>query len=142
MSEHDEQAVFVDYVLFKYQHCESFMRPLFFAVPNGAWLAGSSPRGKYALMQKYKMEGLHRGIADLLYLQPRGEHSYLAIEMKDPGKRNHKDALSEDQRLFLQAAGHALARWAVCYGADEAMKVFDEYMQLDPVSKHLTLRGE
>ncbi len=142
MSEHDDQAVFVDYVLFKYQHCENFVRKLFFGVPNGMWAGGNTARKRATTITKMKQEGFTPGVADILYLQPRGPYSYLAIEMKDPIRRNYKDALSEDQKLFLQAAKSAFALVAVCFGADEAMKVFDEYMELDPVSKNFTMRGE
>lgn len=128
-SEHQEQAAFFDYVLFQYQHDPTFIRPLFFAVPNGSWLGGKTPGARAALMQKMKGEGLTPGVSDLLYLQPRGVYSYLAIEMKTEKRRNEKDGgLSLEQVEFLHAAREAGALAVVCYGADEAIRAFDEYM--------------
>ena len=128
-SEHEEQAAFFTLVLYKYQQNPSFARMLFFSVPNGAWLAGRRP---YAVMEKMKAEGFTPGVADVLYLQPRGKHTYLAIEMKRADKRNRKDGgLRDDQVAFLNAASLAGAFFAVCYSAEEAERAFDVYMELD-----------
>jgi hypothetical protein len=125
MSEHDEQAAFVNHVLWAYAIRADFARPLFFSVPNGAWLGGK----QYAMINKLKAEGLTPGIADILYLQPRGEYAYLAIEMKSKDRRNEKNGgLSNEQSAFLQAAIKAGALAEVCYGADEAIAAFDFYM--------------
>lgn len=101
LSEHQHQATFVEHVLWTYRNRPDFIRRLFFAVPNGAWLGGKRPA---YVMEKLKGEGLLPGVADLLYLQPRGEYAYLAIEMKTPERAKEKDAgLTEDQRDFLLA---------------------------------------
>lgn len=134
-TEHQEQAAFFTTILYRYQHDPRFARPLFFAVPNGAWLGGRRPQN---VMEKMKAEGLTPGVSDILYLQPRGKYCYLAIEMKRADKRNRKQGgLRDDQVAFLNAASLAGAFFAVCYSADEAERVFDAYMELDRGFKEL-----
>jgi hypothetical protein len=128
-SEHEEQAAFFTLVLYKYNQDPRFARILFFAVPNGAWLAGKRP---YAVMEKMKSEGFTPGVSDVLYLQPRGGYSYLAIEMKRGDKRNRKGGgLRDDQIEFLKAVDMAGGMSAVCYSAEDALLIFDTYMNLD-----------
>ena len=128
ISEHTEQANFFSEVRNKFQRREDFIRRLLFSVPNGMWIGGQN---KFALMNKFKAEGLQPGVADVLYLQPRGEYSCLAIEMKAQDKRNDKDAVSDDQREFLEAVNAAGGLGEVCYGCEEAMKIFEAYMQME-----------
>lgn len=127
ISEHDEQANFFAEVRFKYMNRDDFIARLLFSVPNGMWLGGSN---RAALMAKFKKEGLQVGVADILYLQPRGDYNCLAIEMKAIDKRNHADAVTESQEEFLQAVNGAGGLGEVCYGCDEALKIFDFYMSL------------
>lgn len=124
MTEHSEQAAFVAEVLYRYSNRDDFIRPLFFSVPNGAWLGGKNP---HALMAKYKAEGFLPGVADILYLQPRGDWSFLAIEMKAV---NRKGGVSEEQNTFIRAALSAGGLALVCYGTDSAIKAFTKYMEL------------
>lgn len=126
-SEHAEQAAFFTTILFKYRNDDRFIRPLLFAVPNGAFLGGRSA----ATLEKLRAEGLTPGVADILYLQPRGGYSYLALEMKRADKRNQKSGgLRPEQVEFLNAASRAGAFFAVCYSAEEAERAFDAYMGL------------
>lgn len=126
-SEHNIQASFVDWVLWEYRNDSTFIRPLFFAVPNGAYLGGKSP----VTFAKLKKEGFLQGVADLLYLQPRGEWSYLALELKTPERKRSKDrGLSEAQTEFLSAVGLSGGLPLVCYGVDEAIEYFRDYMSL------------
>ena len=124
MSEHSEQAAFVSEVLYRYSNRDDFIRPLFFAVPNGAWLGGKNP---YALMNKYRAEGFTKGVADILYLQARGEYHFLALEMKNP--KNGK--VSPAQEEFIEAATNAGGFADVCFGADQAIADFESYMLLE-----------
>lgn len=129
MSEHDEQAAFVFEVLCRYGNCSDFLRPLFFSVPNGAWLGGRNP---FALMAKYKAEGFTPGVSDILYLQPRGGYAYLAIEMKATNRMVEKDkGISLEQAEFQKAVIRAGGRALVCYGAEAAVEEFIEYMKLE-----------
>ncbi len=127
ISEHDSQAQFISAVKYTYRNHADFIERLLFSVPNGAWLAGGN---RFALMAKYKAEGLTAGVSDLLYLQPRGDYAYLAIEMKATDKRNVKGAVSPDQAEFLACVNGAGGLGDVCYGCDEALGIFEYYMSL------------
>ena len=131
-TEHNEQAALVSAVRITYQHRSDFYPELFFATMSGAWIAGSGRSGKAALIAKYKREGWVNGVADLLYLQPRGNYAYLAIEMKTPTRRGEKNGgASEGQIEWLKAAKRAGALAVICYGADHAWEVVSGYMSLD-----------
>jgi hypothetical protein len=126
ISEHEEQASFIAEVHMRYASRDDFISKLLFAVPNGAWFGGKNP---HALMAKYRKEGFKNGVADLIYLQPRGPYSCLCIEFKAQDQRNKRDGgLSPDQVEFLAAVNEAGGCGDVCYGAEHAMIVFDAYM--------------
>ena len=127
-SEHQEQANFFAEARLQFRMRDDFLEPLLFSVPNGMWAGG---KNKFALMAKYKREGLHAGVSDILYLQPRGKWAYLAIEMKALDRRNDADAVSMEQDAFLQNVKAAGGSGHVCYGAEEAMKVLTHYMDLE-----------
>jgi hypothetical protein len=129
IDEHAEQANFVAEVHIRYLSRDDFIPALFFSVPNGLIIGGDN---KFALLAKFKKEGFHNGIADLLYLQPRGPYAYLAIEMKAKDQIDKKDGgQSVEQMAFLAAVNEAGGCGDVCYGAEHAMKVFDVYMSLE-----------
>jgi len=135
-SEHNEQAALVSTVLLTYQHRTDFVRKLFFSTLSGAWIGGSGKRGRGALVGKYKSEGWVNGVADLLYLQPRGGYAYLAIEMKTPERIGEKNGgASDDQIEWLKAARSAGAMAEICHGAEAAWEVFSNYMALDFVPR-------
>lgn len=131
-TEHNEQATVVDHVIFTYRLRSDFLRPLFFAVPNGAWLGGKGP----AVMEKLKSEGLTPGVSDLLYLHPRGQYSFLSIEMKTEDRQNKKDGGATPEQLeFIKSANQVGGFSWVCHGASQAIAVFDLYMQM-PARKY------
>ena len=126
-SEHVEQSTFIDTVLWQYRSREDFIRPLLFAIPNGAYLGGNRP----AVMSKLKKEGFRNGAADVLYLQSRGEYGYLALEFKTIERKRSRDGgLSPDQAEFLRSVSLGGGLAAVCYGAEEAIEAFSQYMAL------------
>jgi hypothetical protein len=128
ISEHDEQANFFSMARALYGNRDDFFSKLLFSVPNGMWIGGKNP---YALMGKFKAEGLQPGVSDVLYLQARGGYSCLAIEMKAQDKRNSKDAVSADQAEFLEAINASGGVGEVCYGCDEALAIFATYMSME-----------
>jgi len=131
LTEHQEQTIFFTNACFNYRNDPTFVRILFFAVPNGAALAGKNKGVRARVGSKLKDEGLTSGVADVHYLQPRGGHPYLVIEMKRSTERNHKDGgLRQDQIEYLDEAKRVGAMTAVCYCADEALQAFDLYMSL------------
>lgn len=125
ISEHDEQANFMTEVDLRYGLREDFVPTLLFSVPNGIMAGGQN---KFALMAKFRAEGMKRGVADILYLQPRGDYNCLAIEMKAAHLRNTASAVSEEQAEFLAAVNGAGGLGEVCYGCDDAMRIFELYM--------------
>lgn len=128
VSEHEEQSNLFLEVRFKFAHCEDYIDDLFFSVPNGMWAGGQN---KWALINKFKKEGMKTGVADVLYLQPRGDYSCLAIEMKATDQRNNADAVSPDQSRFLEAINASGGWGEVCYGAEEAIRIFETYMSME-----------
>lgn len=131
-SEHNIQAAFVDSVLWEYKNDPTFIRPLFFAVPNGSFLGGGNPISRARVMEKLKKEGLFPGVSDILYLQARGDFSSLAMEFKIPSRRREeRGGLSEDQFEFLEAVAQEGGAPFLVYSVDEALASFAWYMNLD-----------
>lgn len=136
ISEHAIQAGFYQEACFEFRNDPTFRPVLFFAVLNGAWIAGEGNR-KGALIQKYKAEGWKPGIADIHYDQPRGPFSKLVIEFKRESKRKEgirsgiiTGGLDPDQVEYLQAI-RPYARIVIAYTTDEALKAFRHYMSLE-----------
>jgi len=128
-SEHEIQAAFVDYVLFKYDgKDDTFIRKLFFAPPNGMWAGGSSKRGKFGLINKFLKEGYTKGVADLFYLQPRGAYPWLSMEFKTEKGRQTIEQFEFGLATALVGGYHVLVR-----STDDAIEKFDEYMSLLPI---------
>ena len=77
---------------------------------------------------KLKQMGVKAGIPDLCLPVPMGVYSGLYIEMKyDTGR------LEDSQKKMLKelaAAGHYCT---VCYGAEEAIRVLEEYINLKKI---------
>lgn len=135
-TESEEQSAFVSRVHQVYGTDPDFLPYLFFSTLSGAWIAGSNRQSKGALIAKYKREGWVNGVADLLYLQPRGKYAYLAIEMKTPVRAKEKNGgASDDQLAWLHEATKAGAMAEICHGQDAAWDVFTRYMQL-PISRY------
>lgn len=127
LTEHQEQTIFVTNVKYDYRNDETFVEHLFFSTLNGAWLGGKSQ----ALWAKHKAEGARKGVSDILYLQPRGEFNFLAIEMKRSDRRNEKDGgLTPEEKEWLDVASNNGACAAICYTSEEAAMVFWNYMKL------------
>jgi len=144
LSEHQEQALFISTIQTLYAFRPDFIRTLLFSVPNGFMAGGEN---KYALVAKFKAEGMNPGVSDLVYLQPRGEYSHLCIEMKAQDYRGKKvrgvvtGGVSAQQFEFIQAVNDNGGRAFVCYGCQEAIDVFGWYMSL-PVGKNDTENRE
>lgn len=132
IDEHGEQANFITWVSMQYGSRPDYNERLLFAVPNGAWFGGAHKGIQVAMFNKFRAEGFKTGVADLIYLQPRGGYSSLAIEMKAVDRKGKKGAVSEDQEKFIQAVLDNGGLATVCYGCDEAMAVFDNYMRMEP----------
>lgn len=94
-----------------------------FAIPNGG------NRGKMEAT-KLKEEGVLAGVSDLFVAEPRDEWHGLFIEMK----RVSGGATSDRQEWFIQEMRIRGYRAEVAHGADEAWRIFLEYMGYDLLS--------
>lgn len=117
MSESTEQARVVAYFRAKYP------KYLIFSIPNGTHIKSHAGRAKA------KREGLLSGIPDLMIPAPIDNNwSGLFIEMKDIKKTMCSVSASQKDKLeHLDKLGY-YATW--CAGADDAIKVIDDYMKL------------
>ncbi len=95
------------------------------AIPNGQWIAGEGNR-KFALINKYKAEGLYPGVSDLFLCVPIGIWSGMWIEMKREGAAI--SSLSADQKMWIHEM-KIQGYWAdVGYGFDDARKKIEDYL--------------
>jgi hypothetical protein len=93
------------------------------SVPNGQMIGG---RNKFALIAKYKAEGLTPGVSDLFLCVPKNGYGGLWLEMKARGKT--ASSLSPDQRMWLsdmEKIGYRSA-WAAGFG--EAKIIIEDYL--------------
>ena len=126
ISEHQEQANFIREVYLRYGSRDDFIPVLLFSVPNGLVIGGEN---KFAILAKFRAEGFKNGVADLIYLQPRGPYTCLCIEMKALDQQEKKDGgVSPEQAEFLAAVSAAGGCTDVCYGSIHAIEVFSAYM--------------
>ena len=76
-----------------------------------------------------KAMGLRPGVPDVVLPYPSIHGHYgLYIEMK---KRDRSNGLSADQRQFIRLLHWAGYRAEVAYGADEAIRILEEYLEID-----------
>ena len=118
MSESSEQQALIQWFNIQYPKYRLI------SVPNGQMIGG---RNKYALIAKYKAEGLTPGVSDLFLCVPKNGYSGLWLEMKARGKE--VKSLSDDQALWLSdmvKAGYR-AEWAA--GFEQAKKIIEEYLR-------------
>ena len=73
-----------------------------------------------------KRIGMRKGFPDLFVPLPRRGYHGFFIEMKAL-----KGKLSTDQRMWLLRLKNAGYATAVCYGADDAIKLLDKYMEVE-----------
>jgi hypothetical protein len=122
MSEHSEQVAVIQWCqIHEAQHPELAM---IFAVPN----AGKRSIGA---ARYYLAEGLKSGVPDLILPIPEPSAMLfcgLAIEMKFG---DNKTTPSQDWWLeYLTSYGW---KTAICYSADEAIKVISEYLGMEEI---------
>lgn len=92
-------------------------------IPNG----GS--RNKMEAV-KLKQMGVKAGVSDLCLPYPKGIYCGLYIEMKYGDNRQQ-----ESQKEFLEDMAEAGHFVATCYSAEEAIKVIEEYVELEKESR-------
>lgn len=117
LDEHSEQVAVVDWLHITHPSV------LFWATPNGVFLAGG-PKRRAAAMNKLKGEGFLPGVSDLIIFEPRGGYSCLFLEMK----RKHGGVVSENQQWFLREIEQRGAIGFVAEGAEEAIDILTDYL--------------
>jgi len=114
-TEHQEQCVVIRWADL---HPDPRLK-LLYAIPNGA-------RTSIGTARKLKAEGLRAGVPDLCLPVPVGNYHGLYIELK----RQKGGVVSQEQRDWhwaLEDLGH---RVVVCRGAEPAISVLSEYLNL------------
>ena len=119
MDEHQHQVRFMAVL-------RNFYRDvLVFAVPNGG---KRDPKEAKRLVD----EGVLSGVSDLMVAEPVGEYHGLFLEMK----RAKGGTVSDKQELFMSRANQRGYKCVVAHGAEEALHLFQEYMQVPEEERH------
>ena len=115
-TEHEEQVA-----LFQWAEANEAQYPslaMLAAIPNG----GYRPMTTAAML---KAEGVKAGYPDILLDVARGPYHGLRIELK---RADHSNHATQEQREWLAKLAFEGYRTAVCYGAQEAIKVITDYL--------------
>lgn len=124
ITEHDIQASLFNYcTIFENQFPQL---KTMFAIPNGFWAAGSGKR-KFALMNKYKAEGLKPGIPDICLPLPSadGKWNVLFLECKKPGEK-----LNDNQKKIHQLFNSKGIRVEIFYSRSEALNIISNHLKI------------
>lgn len=102
---------------------------LMFAIPNGSYKSLTAQK-------KFKAEGLKAGVPDLFIPQPNKFYHGLFIEMKKRPKtlKNGTKSyagikVSKQQEEWIEKLRGRGYEAVVCYGADEAIELIEDYME-------------
>lgn len=115
--EHELQAACVRWFKFQY--------PTFalFAIPNGAFLAGTDKTKRAIQWQKLKAEGAMSGAADLFLAVKTKEFGGLFIEMKVG-----KNIQTEEQKTFERIVKNAGYEYVICRDFDTFVSTIQAYL--------------
>ena len=112
-SEKAEQAAFVRWLQLR-------------NIPHVAHMTGVNLYGNFALINTLKQVGcLIPGIPDLFIPVPKDGKHGIWIEMK----KEKGGVVSPEQREWLEARAADGYATAVCHGADEAIKIIQDYLE-------------
>ncbi len=93
------------------------------AIPNGAWVAGIGNR-RFALINKYKAEGMTPGVSDLYLCVSNKYHHGMWIEMKSKGKK-----LSDNQAQWREDMILAGYCCITAYSFERAKAEIEDYLK-------------
>ena len=116
ISEHQEQSKFVEW-------CRLNKIPIF-SIPNGFWLPIKNQALVSSYIKRLKKEGLSPGVPDLFVPVPNKNYHGLFVEMKIKG-----GFLRDEQKRWINELNKQGYKAVVCYSADEAMEVLQEYLK-------------
>lgn len=117
MSESTEQQLVVSWFRLQYPKYRII------SILNGSMIGG---RNKYALVNKYKKEGMLPGVSDLFICVPKNGYSGLWLEMKAKGKT--ASSLSPDQRIWLSDMEKMGYKAECAAGFDQAKIIIEDYL--------------
>jgi hypothetical protein len=115
-TEYQEQAHVCDWL--------KLHRVIYFAVPNGAFLAGDAQQRaiRWKMMARI---GCKQGVPDLCIVDPPPARSDLRAVMVEM-KREHGGRLSDEQKAWAAILGGSGWHVVVGYGADDAIRQLGE----------------
>jgi hypothetical protein len=114
--EHDEQVALIKWLRAK--------KIFHFSIPNSSALSSLNRNTAIKVGSVLKSEGLIKGASDLVVMLP---HKVLFIELKRASKSF--STVSEEQIVFINKVNHFdYAVGQVCYGAKEAVKFIESYI--------------
>lgn len=120
ISEHKEQVTFIHKAK-KYLRAEgeAHLIPLLFAIPNGGFRDARTAASM-------KMEGVRKGVPDLLFAYQVKDYAGLFIEMKQKGAGR----LSQEQKDMLELLeAEGGYKCVVAHGWEQAIGFFTEYLK-------------
>ena len=114
--EYEEQCTVVSW-------CQWMKIPIV-AIPNSNSMSGFDRKIASIMMVKLKASGLSPGFPDLMVPMVNKHYSALFIEMK----RAVGGVVSDTQKYWNTYLNKQGYQAFICYGADEAIKVIDDYV--------------
>jgi len=94
------------------------LQGLLFSVPNGA-------RVRLSQARILKLEGLTRGVSDLILLIPRGRYHALCIEMK-----TEKGRQSTEQKTWQKTVERFEYKYIVCRSLADFRQTINDYLTM------------
>jgi hypothetical protein len=124
-SEHGEQAAIIAWARMNEWRIPELA--LLFSTLNGIPIPASSmTRAK--IINRMKAEGMKNGVPDLILLVPHGGYHGLVIELKVGANKP-----SDEQTWWLDALDKQGYRAVAIWGADECIKLLEDYLCSVPV---------
>jgi len=120
LSEHKEQVTFIHKAK-KYlrEQDEEYLIPLLFAIPNGG-------KRDARTASSMKMEGVRKGVPDLLFAYQVNDYAGLFIEMKVRKGGRVSPEQKQMMKLLEEEGGY---KCVVARGWEEAINFFKEYLE-------------
>ena len=124
-TEHEEQKTVIEY-------CNAKRIPVI-AIPNAQALSFLDRKLAMKIMAKLKAEGLAKGFPDLLIPIVTNKGG-LFIEMK-----SKTGIISPEQKDWINHLNNNGYQACVCFGADNAINVIDDYLSFFPKAKDMKI---
>jgi len=132
-SEHDEQAAYFRWLNLQASFPDNSDLLLPWSVPNERRFR-ADPRSRKIIGQRFKAEGMKKGVPDVTFPIPRYPYHGLYIEFKS---KDPKAKVSDDQEHYREALNRLGYLSVICYGCDHAIKVTTDYLKLPQWSEKM-----